>query len=39
MNDNQQTPLLNRSLVRAILLIAALAAFVLAAGAPLCILC
>jgi hypothetical protein len=39
MDNSKQTPLLNRSLVRAVLLLAALAAFVLAAGAPLCMVC
>jgi hypothetical protein len=39
MEENKKTRLWNRPLVRALLLLGALAAFVLAAGAPLCITC
>lgn len=35
----QNTPILNRALVRAILILVALAAFAMAAGAPICPAC
>jgi len=39
MESNHQTPKLNGTIIRALLLLMALFAFVLAAGAPLCWTC
>lgn len=39
MDENNQTPKLNGTVVRMVLLLLALAAFVLAAGAPFCWTC
>lgn len=39
MNQNSTTRVLNAALVRVTLILMALAAFVLAAGAPACVVC
>lgn len=39
MEENNQTPKMNGTVIRMLLLLLALAAFVLAAGAPICLTC